>query len=208
MAGALSGASRQPSGGQPPRGRPTRRPSDRRTAASRGSDRRFQRRSSGRFTGRAAILALVASVLVLTLAYPLRQYLAQRAQIAAAERAQDSQRALIADKEKQKRKWNDPAYVKAQARKRAQLVEPGVLVYYIKYPQPAGGAAAKPGLLPASRSSQTAPWYSQLWSSVKAAGQPAETLPVDAPVLHGQQPSPQPTLVPAPKPTPKPSPAK
>jgi cell division protein FtsB len=205
MAGALGGAPGSPPPAPSPARRPVRRPSDRRTAASRGADRRFQRRSSGRFTGRAAILALVASVLVLTLAYPLRQYLAQRAQIVAAERAQAQQRAVIAEKEKQKRKWADPAYVKAQARRRQQMVEPGVLVYYIKYPQPAGGAAATPGLLPQSKAGQGDPWYGQLWSSVKAAGQPAETMPVDAPVLRGPQPSPQPSLVPAPKPAPSPA---
>jgi cell division protein FtsB len=208
MAGAIGGGGAPAAAPPPARGRPTRRPGARRTALSRASDRRFQRRSSGRFTGRAAILALVVSVLVLTLAYPLRQYLAQRAQMTAAEKAQGQQRAKIADLEKQKHRWDDPAYVKAQARKRLGWVEPGVLVYYIKYPPPPEGGAVKPGLLPSGSAADEAPWYGQLWSSVKAAGQPADTIPADAPVLRG---TPEPSASTAPAPparSPQPSPTK
>jgi cell division protein FtsB len=196
MAGAFGGGGAPAATPGPARGRPTRRPAARRTALSRGTDRRFQRRSSGRFTGRAAILALVVSVLVLTLAYPMRTYLAQRAEMTAAEKAQAEQRATIADLEKQKRRWDDPAYVKAQARKRFGWVEPGVLVYNIKYPPPAQSGAVKPGLLPAGTSAADGPWYGQLWTSVKAAGRPVDTLPADAPVLRG---------VPTPSPSPSPS---
>jgi cell division protein FtsB len=158
------------------RSRPSRRPGARRSTASSSTERRFNRRSGGRFTGRAAILALVVSVLVLTLAYPLQEYLAQRSQIEAAERAQSAQQDRIAALEERKRKWADPAYVRVQARKRLQLVEPGVTVYVIEYGRPTD--ASQPGAgQPAGKASSQAPWYSQLWSSVQSAdrgGTPAE----------------------------------
>jgi len=158
----------------PSRGRPTRRPGARRTAASRGTDRRFNRRSGGRFTGRAAIVAVVVSVLVLTLAYPLQEYLAQRSQLAAAEQEQAEQLGRIAGLEEQKRKWNDPAYVRAQASKRLQLVEPGVTVYKIKSDAEPAAEQPGPGGAVVGKASSKSPWYSQLWSSVQAADRPAE----------------------------------
>jgi cell division protein FtsB len=162
------------------RGRPTQRPGARRTAASRGADRRFNRRSGGRFTGRAAIVAVVVSVLVLTLAYPLQEYLAQRSQLAAAEQEQAEQLARIADLEEQKRKWNDPTYVRAQASRRLQLVEPGVTVYKIKSDAEPAAEQPGPGAVVGKASSKS-PWYSQLWSSVKAADRPAGATPARTP---------------------------
>jgi cell division protein FtsB len=176
--------------------RPVRRPTAHRTTAS-TTQRRFQRRGGGRFTGRAAILALVVSAIVLTLAYPLREYLAQRAKITAAERAQQKQRGVIADLEAQKRRWDDPAYVKAQARKRLGMVEPGVLVYHIEYDEKTGAlrGPGSGGLRPRPADAN-APWYSQLWTSLRVADQPADVLPADAPVLRGQ-PKPGPSSSPA-----------
>lgn len=159
------------------RNRSTRRPGARRTTASSGADRRFHRRSGGRFTGRAAIVALVVSVLVLTLAYPMQEYLAQRSQLAAAEQEQAEQLQRIADLEIRKQKWNDPAYIRAQAGKRLQLVEPGVTVYYVKKDPEPVAAQPGPGGQPAGRTSSKAPWYSQLWSSVQAADRPAASDP-------------------------------
>lgn len=167
--GGRSGAARGGRTEKPaeePRTRPTRRPGARRTTASTGADRRFNRRSGGRFTGRAAIVAAVVAVLILTLAYPMQEYLAQRSQIVAAEQDQAEQLERIADKEDRKERWNDPAYVVAQAGKRFGLVEPGVVVYIVKedpsVPPDTTGQ-------PAGRTSNKSPWFTQLWSSVKAA---------------------------------------
>jgi len=185
--GRLAGALRQPSGDEPPRqpannrSRSTRRPGARRTTASSSADRRFHRRSGGRFTGRAAIVALVVSVLVLTLAYPMQEYLAQRSQIAAAERAQAEQLERLADLEERKQKWSDPAYIRSQANRRLQLVEPGVTVYYIKEDPRSDAEQPGPGGQPAGKPSSKAPWYSQLWSSVRAADRPVPSEPGSTP---------------------------
>lgn len=154
--------------------RATRRPSPGRTAASRDDGKRFNRRPSGRFTGRAAIIAVVISVLVLSLAYPVQRYLGQRTQIAEIEADQAAQRERISGLENQVAKWNDPAYVKAQARKRLQLVEPGVVMYYV-YGNGDEPSTDKPNTdaTPSDSASSKSPWYTQLWSSVQAADEPA-----------------------------------
>jgi len=120
----------------------------------------------------------VVSVLVLSLAYPMQEYLAQRSQIVAAEQQQAEQLRRIAEKEERKAKWSDSAFVRSQASKRFGLVEPGVIVYHIK--EDASVTDEQPGTgPPAGQTSSKAPWYSQLWSSVKAAdrkaGSPAGT---------------------------------
>jgi hypothetical protein len=113
-------------------------------------------------------------VLVLTLAYPVQQYLAQQSQIAELERAQVEQAERIAALEERKGRWNDPAYVRAQARNRLQLVEPGEVAYSIQ-----GGrrAPSRPDGTATGAVPRKGAWYGQLWSSVQAADKPA---PVDA----------------------------
>jgi cell division protein FtsB len=161
------GAGRSPGAGS----REGRRPGVRRTAASVTAavdGRRFQRRGEGRFTGRAAVLAILLAVLVLTLAYPIQQYLAQRSQIAEAERSQGRQAERIAELQAQLKLWNDPDYVKSQASSRLQLTEVGEKRYVIQDPSRASGAT------PSSQASSapvTDPrsWYGRLWGSVDAA---------------------------------------
>jgi hypothetical protein len=60
------------------------------STSSEGEDREERRRSN--LTGRAAVLALVVCLLAISLAYPLREYLAQRGDIAATGRRSPSRR--------------------------------------------------------------------------------------------------------------------
>jgi len=126
----------------------------------------FSRRHESRFTARAAILAVIGAVLVLTLAYPVQQYLAQRARIAEIQQAQAAQQKRIDALADRKAKWDDPAYVRAQARKRMQLVEPGERAYVV-IPDPKATPSAPDG--PAVAPGQAGSWYGQLWSSVREA---------------------------------------
>jgi hypothetical protein len=83
------------------------------------------------------------------------------------------------------------------------MVEPGVLVYHIKEDEDA--AAQRPpttGGVRKTRADEDSPWYSQLWTSLRLADQPADTLPVDAPVLRGEPVPSIPPLAPAPAPSP------
>ncbi|EXG79960.1 FtsB family cell division protein [Cryptosporangium arvum] len=163
------GAGRSPGAGS----REGRRPGVRRTAASATAaldGRRFVRRGEGRFTGRAAVLAILFAVLVLTLAYPVQQYLAQRSQIAEAERAQARQNERIAALRSELDAWNDPEYVKGQARSRLQLTQPGEKRYVVQDPSRGNGGptSTEPSGSPVN---DPRSWYGRLWDSVEAADQ-------------------------------------
>ncbi|HKS98558.1 MAG TPA: septum formation initiator family protein, partial [Rugosimonospora sp.] len=122
-----------------------------------------------RFTGRATVLACVLGALLLAYAYPVRIYLNQQAQIASLQASQAAQSQRIKNLSDQSAKWNDPEYVKAQARSRLQMVKPGDVAYLIID----AGAPATPSSDPdAGRAKNTGPWYAQLWSSVQAADKP------------------------------------
>ena len=78
-----------------------------------------------RFTGRAAVLVLVLAVLTVSYASSLRAYLQQRAHIGDLKAQIVEREASIDDLEREKQRWDDPAYVKAQARARFGYLMPG-----------------------------------------------------------------------------------
>lgn len=151
----------------------SRPPSGRSGLSLSASVRKFSRRPTGRFTSRAAILALVIVLLLLTLTYPARQYLAQRQEIADLEEAQRKQSDRIGGLEERKEKWSDPAYIKAQARKRLQYVEPGEVAYVIIEDPAEKARAEKEKQRAQGKSKNHGPWYGQVWSTVQAADAPA-----------------------------------
>lgn len=129
----------------------------------------------GGLTTRAAVLGLVVCALVVSAALPLREFLSQRGEIAKTQAAQRQQRARVAALEAQLGRLQDPAYLRAQARVRLHFVLPGETAYVVLAP---GGrpAAPKPGRAALSGATATgpeAPWYSQVWGSVRAADRPA-----------------------------------
>lgn len=122
-------------------------------------------------TGRATVLIAVFVALALAYTYPLRVYLEQESQIAEMERAAAAQRVKIEDTAKELEKWNDPAYLRIQAREKFFYVRPGetpLLVYY----DAAGAARDAEEQAPAAAPDR---WYDTLWSSVQAANaEPAD----------------------------------
>ena len=119
------------------------------------------------------MLGLVVCGLVVSAALPLREYLSQRGQIASAKAKNAQQQARVDALEKQLDQWKDPAYVKAQARTRLHFVMPGEYSYVVLAPKTrtaTPGRAALPGTVAVGAE---APWYSQVWGSVRAADRPA-----------------------------------
>ena len=119
-----------------------------------------------RYTARAAILLLVLCALVLALAYPLQQYFSQGSQIDQLKQQNSEKRAEVEQLRQQLAEWQDPDYVKIQARLRLHYVfpgEPGLRLLG------AGDAATggPDGTLGPSEGSSA--WYAQLWNSVTAA---------------------------------------
>ena len=125
-----------------------------------------RRRTS--LTGRAAMLALVVCMLAISLAYPLREYLAQRGDISDIEETVREQRTRVAELERAKERWQDPAYVEAQARERLRYVMPGETAYVVLE---ADEAPPEDGIIAAAvPDEERAPWFADLWHSVEAAG--------------------------------------
>ncbi|MFC7265250.1 FtsB family cell division protein [Streptomyces lutosisoli] len=123
----------------------------------RSQTKRQARRS--RLTGRAALLALVLCSLVVALAYPIRQYVSQRAEIADLERQRAQARERVEQLRDLKARWQDDAYAEQQIRQRLHYVMPGETGYVVIDPDAAKQARADQGA--ADR-----PWYSNVWDGV------------------------------------------
>jgi cell division protein FtsB len=123
----------------------------------RSQTRRQARRS--RLTGRAALLALVVCSLVVALAYPMRQYVSQRAEIADLQRQKQQARQRVEQLRDLKARWQDDAYAEQQIRRRLHYVMPGETGYVVVDPGAARQARADLGA--ADR-----PWYANVWDGV------------------------------------------
>ncbi|MGE3810812.1 MAG: septum formation initiator family protein [Candidatus Nanopelagicales bacterium] len=114
-------------------------------------------------TGRAVILAVVLGMLVLTLVVPLRELVAQRAEINALQAQNDAAASRVDQLEAQKRRLQDPTYIQSLIRSRLHYVMPGEVGYVVLDPDEApapekAAAAAAPGA-----------WYDKLWQAVEDA---------------------------------------
>lgn len=113
-------------------------------------------------TGRAFVLALVLGALLLALAVPVRSWIAQRAEIAGLRADVEAAEARVADLRIQSERWQDPAFVAAEARRRLHFVLPGEVGFITLGSQAAEAEAAK-------AAAESQPWYTTLWSAVREA---------------------------------------
>lgn len=118
----------------------------------------------GSLTGRAAVLALVFGLLVLTLAVPVRSWFAQRAEISGLEANVASARERVAELQILQERWTDPAFVVAEARRRLHFVMPGEVGYTTIG---ADGLPAEAALVGVSAGT----WYDKIWTAVEQADQ-------------------------------------
>ncbi|MEU2423872.1 septum formation initiator family protein [Streptomyces sp. NPDC007851] len=123
----------------------------------RSQTKRQARRS--RLTGRAALLAIVLCTMIVALAYPMRQYVSQRAEIADQERQQQKARQRVEQLRDLKARWQDDTYAEQQIRQRLHYVLPGETGYVVIDPGAARQARADSGA--ADR-----PWYANVWDGV------------------------------------------
>ncbi len=117
-----------------------------------------------RLTGRAALLAVVVCAIALSLAYPVREYIAQRRQIDQLLATQQSVSVQVKSLQAQQQRYADPAYIEQQARDQLHMCFPTEKCYVII------GSAAAPDATP-QWTQAAAPWYAKLWQSVKKADQ-------------------------------------
>jgi cell division protein FtsB len=121
-------------------------------------------------TARAAILAVAVASVLVALAVPFKVWLNQRDDIASLSATAERVQHHVQQLSKQRQRWHDPAYVQQQAQQRFHYVMPGQRSYIVL-----GKSGAKSGAKPGSATTPAAhgPWYSQLWQSLQAAGEPA-----------------------------------
>lgn len=117
------------------------------------------------------MLAGVGVVLVILLAPYLRPWLAQRSDIAEKRAQVEALQRQVDDLRVERSRWNDPTFVKAQARQHLNFVMPGELGYVVldEGKQQLKGDPAKREILDTSRVGGR-PWYDVFWQSVQLAG--------------------------------------
>jgi cell division protein FtsL len=114
-----------------------------------------------KFTSRAAVLAVVLCAIALTLAYPIRAYVADRRQIdqLAAENAQIA--ATVKHQRAELRAAASASRIEQEARDNLHMCFPSQTCYEVIYPvHPHASGAARRAVTP---------WYGRLWASVEAA---------------------------------------
>ncbi len=118
-----------------------------------------RRRRSAR--GRAVALLVVLGALALTLALPIREWVSQRMEISRLEASVAATQQGVVDLATEQERWQDPAYVAAQARSRLHFVLPGEIGYVVI------GANDTPVATAAAGEERS--WWSGLWDSVRVA---------------------------------------
>lgn len=117
-------------------------------------------------TGRAAILAVVVCAIAMSLAYPVREYISQRRNIAALQEEKAKVEAQQRKAAEDLRRQADPNFKKREARVRLHYCDAGTKCYVVMPPkqQQQGSAGAQP-----QQQASGPPWYQTLWESVEAA---------------------------------------
>jgi cell division protein FtsB len=125
-----------------------------------------------RLTRRATILVMAVCAVVVTIAYPLQEYLAQRSQLNAINQQNAALTKHVDQIQQQISLWSDPGYVAIQARGQLHYVKPGEEGFTL----PGPGIGNEPLGMPTPVAS---PWYDTLWGSVKSPSA-TSTAPVTA----------------------------
>jgi cell division protein FtsB len=127
------------------------------------ADRRPGQPDAPRFTGRAALLAVVLCAIALSLAYPVREYIAQSRRIGQLEAQRQAITAQVNALQNEQQRLNGPAYVQQQARDNLHMCLPSETCYVI-----VGGG--QPASRAVRRAHAAAPaWYERVWTSVQQA---------------------------------------
>ncbi len=124
---------------------------------------------------RAGVLCALVVLCLVSVLTPLSASVRQQAELSALGDEVDAARARVDDLTARTARWDDPAYVSAQARDRLHYVLPGETGYRVLdapagWSAPRDEAAAAGGL--AAGEQGPAAWYAELWGSVETAGLP------------------------------------
>jgi len=131
-------------------------------------------RRGARITWRLVAVLVVFAVLVVTYANSLRVYYSQQRQIADTKAQVAAAQQTVDDLHAELDRWQDPAYVKAQARERLGWVMPGEIGFHIigTDGQMLGGGATISQAAAQPDSGQPGSWYARLADSILTADDP------------------------------------
>ena len=115
-----------------------------------------------RLTSRAAVLAVVICAIALSLAYPVREYIAQRDQIDQLVSQQHSMLAQVKSLQAQQAKLSSKSYIEQLAEQELDMCFPDTTCYVVEGHSPVSSPAL-------AASAGPAPWYAKLWQSVQRA---------------------------------------
>jgi cell division protein FtsB len=115
-----------------------------------------------RLTGRAALLAVVICAIALSLAYPVREYIAQRQQIDQLLADQQTMSAQVKALTQQNARLGQVQYIEQQAEDQLHMCFPNETCYEVISGKPPAAAARK-------SQAAASPWYDKLWHSVQQA---------------------------------------
>jgi cell division protein FtsB len=129
-----------------------------------------------RFTGRAAILVLVMAVLVMSYASSLRAYLEQRHHLQTLRSGIAESRGSIAALEREQKRWQDPAFLRAKAHERLGWVLPGEIAFQVidEDGKPLDDDDTLTGPGEEAERSAGPLWWQSAWQSVELAGVPKQ----------------------------------
>ena len=137
-----------------------------RTAAG-GADESLDPVPAKAFSGRLLALGVVMIAITILLAPTVKIFLDKRAEIAALQADIAAKQTKQEDLKRQVSRWQDPNYVKQQARDRINMVMPGETGYWVfgsdlPAAQSSGTAGAASAQDPANL-----PWVDALWESIR-----------------------------------------
>jgi len=126
---------------------------------------RFRRR---RTSNRVLALSGILFILALTIAPPVKHYFTQRAQISALKSQLSADNTALQKARQELLLWQDPEYIKTQARERLHFVLPGERQYIVT--EKSTTQANNGTTTVASALTDGQPWYARLIASISETG--------------------------------------
>ena len=126
---------------------------------------RFGRR---RTSNRVLALSAILFVLALTIAPPVKHYFTQRAQISALKAELSADNTALEKAREELLLWQDPEYIKSQARERLHFVLPGERQYIVTDGE--NNQQQNSTTKIASSLADGQPWYARLIASISETG--------------------------------------
>src|SRR5580658_5742780 len=96
-----------------------------------------------KFTSRAAVLAVVICAVALSLAYPIREYIAERRQIDQLQALNSQLASQVTRLRAQQHAYTSPSYIEQQAEDQLHMCFPAQKCYIVIYPSRGQGRTSR-----------------------------------------------------------------